>query len=321
MLNKKWAIIQPLETIWEPPPINTPWNNHPDMNMSRLLQCKAYHINHVEQGLVPLDADVYFIGDCHIGYIDKEIAFAKKLKELGKKVVISYSADLRFLIGNCLITAEGTLYTELAEYADVILSGFSADLRAFGRYQDKVFPWGVTFERYNFSEKPFEHRTIDLVLSGSIGEECLGMNLELMLLIRQRHPEKRIVYFTHEPYRKQLERWSDKIEVWYERALWDGLKDAKHYISPEYRPRAGRAIVDAWMYRVPFITSKFAYHSNLFPEFAFAQMDLDYIADLYDKMLATDYNTLIAQAEARAEYDYFDNAYPRLMKRLFPDEQ
>ena len=320
MLNKKWVLIQPLETIWDPPPINAPWNNHPDMNLSRLLQCKAYHINHVEQGLVPLDADIYFIGDCHIGWLDKEIAFAKKLKELGKKVVVTFSADLRFLIGNCLITAEGTLYTELCEYADVILSGFSADLRAFGRYQHKVFPWGCTLERINLATVPFEKRTIDLVLSGSAGEECLGMNLELMLMIKERHPEKRIVYFTHEPYRKQLEKYFDRIEVWFEHALWDGLVQAKHYISPEYRPRAGRAIYDAWNYRVPFVTSKFAYHSNLFPEYAFAQMDLDHIADLYDKMLTVPYDKLIVDAEKLAEPEYFDNAYPRLLKVLYPND-
>jgi len=320
MQNKKWIIIQPLETIWDPPPINTPINNHPDASLSRLLQCKAYHINHVDQGLVPLDADIYFIGDCHIGLLDKEIAFAKKLKELGKKVVVTYSADLRFLIGNCLITAEGTLYTDLAKYADVILSGINPCFRAFGRYQDKVFPWGVTFERCNRASVPFENRTIDLCVSGSAGEECLAMNLEIMLMIKDRHPEKRIVYFTHEPYRKQLERYMDRIEVWFEHALWDGLVQSKAYLSPEFRPRAGRAIYDAWLYRVPFITTKWAYHSKLFPDFTFQEMNIDQIADLYDKMLASDYNELIKKAEEIAEDDYFDVAYPRLLKRLYPDE-
>ena len=319
-LNKKVILIQALRDHWDAPPIHEPWSNFADRNLTRLLQCSAWHLEHFEAGLVPLDADLYLMCSFDVSLLDREIAMVKKLKSLGKKVVVGFSADLRWLVGNCLMSPAGTIYSELCKHVDLIWSGVNPRLHLYGRYQDKVIPFGVPFERGNYSTIPHQNRPIDLLVSSSIGEECISQNLEILLMIKERHPEIRIMYNTQESLiNGVLKQYSDKIEFvhgW----LCDRLPYAKYLLSPEIRPRAGRCLVDAWMFRVPFISSDWAYHSRLFPDFTFSEMSMDYIADLFDKLLASDYNMIIKKAEEISEFDYFDNFYPRMLRKLYPDD-
>jgi len=119
--EKKWTWITALQTNWTAPSPYEVYTIDAERNFTRLLQADAFHIDYNES--INMNSDIYVIVSFWINNLDKEIALAKKLKSLNKKVVICYSADLRFLIGNCFISPEGTLYTELCKYADVILSG------------------------------------------------------------------------------------------------------------------------------------------------------------------------------------------------------
>lgn len=319
-LNKKVIVIQALRDHWDAPPINEPWSNFCDRNLTRLLQCSAWHLEHFEAGLVPLDADVYTMCSFDVSLLDREIEMVKKLKSLGKKVIVGFSADLRFLIGNCLMSPTGTIYTELCKHVDLIMSAASPDLHLYGRYQDKVIPFGVPFERGDLSTIPYKDRPIDVLVSSSIGEECISQNLEILLMFKEKRPDIRIMYNTQPSIIDTLlKRYQDRIEFvhgW----LADRLPYAKTLLSPELRPRSGRCLDDAWKFRVPFVSVEWAYHSRLFPDFTFREMSMDHIVNQVDKLLNADYNTIIKKAEEIAEYDYFDIAWPRILKRLFPDE-
>jgi hypothetical protein len=314
--NKKTVIISALRVLsLHPPEENAPWDNWPDKNMARLTRAPMYHLEHFEQGLLPLDADIYVMCQFDISLIEREIEMCKYLKSLGKKIVIGFSADLRFLIGNCLISPLGTLYTELLEYVDIIMSGIHTNWAIYGRYSHKVMPYGVVVEKLNFSNSNVE-KNIDILFGSSCGDECLGFNLELLLMIKERHPGHRICYSITPSIIPQVQKYADRIEFVYG-TLIERLPYTKLYMDAQLRPRSGRSLLEAFYFRVPTISTKWAYHSRFCPDYTFDIMDFGYIADLYDKFLLSDRNAIVIKMEEQAEFDYFDNFWPRLLDRLY----
>ena len=150
----KWTWITPLMG-WECPPLYEEYTRDNGRVMSRLLQANAYSLKYENKKDIELDSDIYVIIAFDINNIEKEIEFACKLKKLGKKIVTCMSADDRWLYGSSLISPKGSLYSELANVSDVILSGVGPGIEVYGRYQHKVLPWGLPVERLNLSLIPY----------------------------------------------------------------------------------------------------------------------------------------------------------------------
>jgi len=312
-MNKKIIYIQPLQTSWKVPPLNAKWDNNTFYSFSRLLRADSYHINHN----IPLDADIYVICSYDIALIDKEIEFFKRVKSLGKKTVLSFSQDFRFLTGRFLVNdLSGNHFGELCKYSDIILSGMSNKIKVYGRYQNRVIDFGLPQERLNFSI-PFENRNIDILISNNAGEENWGITVEFLLMLRDNYPNFNITYSTHiNDNRITNELKNSKINF-VPFVLIHYLAKAKMYVNLEIRPRPGRSLLESFYCRTPFVSCDSTYYSKLFSEYTYS---LNSIVDMFEatkKMVNSNYYELISDAEKIAEYDYFENFYKRLMKRLY----
>jgi hypothetical protein len=106
--------------------------------------------------------------------------------------------------------------------------------------------------------------------------------------------------------------------------LIQNLVNTKCYINLETRPRGGRALLDAWMCKTPFISCLSTFYSQLFPEYSYsAQFNLNKILNIYKELklqMEENYDRIIQEAEERAEPLYFDNQIKELMQRLYPNE-
>jgi hypothetical protein len=321
-MQEKYIILQPTHSQGLLVPSNAQWSNDSFINMSRLLSAKLYHINDMN---IDLNADIYHICNFDIELIEKEIQFAEDRKKDDAKIIVGFSQDLRFLHCDGLMNSNGVLWTELCRVSDIVTSGISSDLRMYGRYQDKVVDWGELLEPLNFSI-PYDQRPIDFITSGPIGEQSLSFELELLLTIKEKYPEKRVVScihgIHHEKIRKLVKRYP-QIEFPFNpenptagKPLPYYLRQSKVYCNPEIRPRPGRAAMDAFYCRVPFISSSWTYFSRLCPEFKFHRNDILEIVEQYDKILESDPILLIKEMEKNAEYDLYWNVLDRAKKKM-----
>ena len=321
-MQEKYLILQPTHKNGTLMPTNAQWSNDSFLNMSRLLNAKLFHIDDYN---IDLNADIYHICNFDIELIEKEIEFAKARKGEGAKIIVGFSQDLRFLHCDGLMNSNGFLWTNLCEVADAVTSGISSDLKMYGRQQDKVIDWGELLEPLNFSY-PYDKRPIDFLTSGPIGEQSLSFELELLLTLKEKYPEKRFVScihgIHHEKIRKLAKRYP-QIEFPFNpdnpiagKPLLFYLQQAKVYCNPEVRPRPGRAMMDAFYCRVPFISSSWTYFSRLCPEFKFNRNDIWEIVEKYEKILESDYNILIKDMEKNAEYDLYWNVLDRAKKKI-----
>jgi hypothetical protein len=312
MRKLRWTLINPTYKNGIQFLSEAVWCNDSFYNLSRLFDAKLYHIT---DSNIDETADAYFIPNFDIALIDKEIEFAKKMKARGAKILAAYSQDVRFLHGGGLINNDGTLYTGLCEVADVISSGVNPNMKIFGRYQDKVIHMGEIIEDNDFSI-PYEKRDIDLLTSGAIGEECLSFELEFLSLVKQRHPEKKVVSVVHGCYGELIE----KLKIKYPQIQFESssfihfLQRAKVYCNPELRPRPGRTLAECYYCRVPFIASEMMYHSKMCSEFTYRWSSIVDWADTYDRILGSDTNKIISNMEERAIFDNFNNVNERIMK-------
>ena len=308
----KFVIIQPTHHHGKLVPEYMLWSNDSFDNLSRLLNAKLYHILDSD---IDREADAYFIANFDINLIEKEIEFAKQMKERGAKIIAAYSQDVRFLHGQGLMSDNGTLWTGLSEIADVISSGINIDLKIFGRYQDKVIPMGEIIEDNDFSIS-YDKRNIDLLTSGAIGEECLSFELEFLSLVKQRFPEKRVVSAIHGCYIELVEKLIKKyplIEFSTENFI-SLLQRSKVYCNPELRPRPGRALVECMYCKVPFIASEFNYHAKLCKEYTYRWTSIVDWVDTYERLLNDDWDQIVLNMEDRAIEDNFENVYNRILK-------
>jgi len=316
--GKRWAGISVFHDYSLPAPVNEPWSVNVERNLFRLLQAPSWSINNTAN--IPIqEFDIFVVPNFDIRDVDKQVDFIKRVKDAGKKVVVAYSQDSRFLTGAALICMEtGTLYTAICEYADLIFAGLAENLHMFGRYEHKVFPFGYPFERLNYS-RPYDQRAYDLLVATNGGTIDFGYSVELLLTLKDRFPSKRIVFSIDPALSHLYKRYSDKIEF-IPGGLLTHLPLSKAFLDPQLRPRPNRSIHEAWMCRTPFISSSFCYYSKLFPGFNYSKMDMIDIGDKYELLQSLDYNLLIAEAEKIAEAEYFDNKYIELLKRLYPNQ-
>ena len=317
MIQEKWAIIQPVERGGYIQPLNSAWTNHSFKNVSQILQGALYHTTEN----IPLHFDAYYMVSYDIGLIGREIEIFNNIKKAGKKSFLTFSHDMRFLSGAYLYNQNGEIYTDLCAVADVIGSGVGTDLNIYGRYQNKVIPFGEFLFNNNFS-KPFENRTIDLLISGSGSEESLSFGIEFLLMIKEKYPEKRVVCLIHTHFKDLIFTLRYKfpsIEFPFEDVtnLLDKMRDAKVYCNTELRPRPGRTLIEAYYCRVPFISSSLTYFSHICKEFTYDKISLTNWVDNYEKIINEDYNNLIVTMENRAGFDFFDTAYNRIRTTLF----
>lgn len=317
------VILQPTHHNSLVMPPNNQWSNDSFLNMSRLLNAKLFHIDDFN---IDTTADIYHICNFDIENIEKEIDFAEARKRDGAKIIVGFSQDLRFLHCDGLMNSNGILWTELCKVADAVTCGLSADLDMYGRYKDRVIDWGELLEPMDFSTMPYDKRPIDFLTSGPIGEQTLSFELELLLTIKEKYPEKRVVScihgIHHEKIRKLAIRYP-QIEFPFNsenptngKPLIYYLQQAKVYCNPEVRPRPGRAMMDAFYCRVPFISSSWTYFSRLCPDFKFHRNSISEIVEQYEKILNSDGNEIIKDMEEKAIYDMWYNVFSRAKKKL-----
>lgn len=315
--TEKWVIINPTYKGGGMVPPYAPWGNDSFANISRLFQAEMFHITDPN---IDETGDVYFIDNFEIGLIDKEIEFALKMKARGAKIVIGFSQDLRFFHGSGMMNNNGTLWTDLCKVADCIASGGSYDLKIYGRFQDKVIPWGEVLEDNDFSI-PYENRTIDLVTSGATGEETISFEVEMFLILKEKYPNKRFVCCIRHGYRdigEKLQAKYPQIEFPFEgQPLMYYMRQSRAYLNIELRPRPARALMEAYYCRVPFISSSQTYHSNLCPDFTFNKTDFIDIAEKYNLMLSKPHKEIIADMEERAKFDSFESVYKRIKEKIY----
>ena len=313
--EKKWCWITALYAKWAAPDPNEIWTRNSERNFTRLIQSPAYHVNFANE--IDFDKfDIFVLVNFNMEDFEKEIDFLKKVKQAGKKSVLCFSADYRFTLGNCLANSKGTIYTDLCEHADVILSGMPEEFGLFGRYQEKVLPWALPLERKNFSLS-YNHRIIDMAFSSSAGEESFAFNLELMLMFKQRHPDMNILYTLHDQHKDWIKLYQNRGIDFKHIDLMDYLPKTKVYVNTEVRIRGGRAMEEAWHCRTPFISSDATFYNKIFPQFSFNKLNMKNIVDMYDEIIASDYNTLIKEAELRVEPLYFDNMVQSLVDKIY----
>jgi hypothetical protein len=319
-IDRKWGMLEPsMRPVGEepPPPYDSIWTNNNFINLARLLRSPRYHV--VNPSIPP--AEAWYIISCIDTHLEQEIAFAQQARATGAKVVVALSTDARFHVGHGLYChSTGTLYTELCKHADAITSGMPDHLHLYGDHQSKVVPLGEFVERLNFSTIPFQDRSIDLLGTGHITECSLSFYLVLFLMIKEKYPDKRVVYaFRDQPeYDPMLEQMSVKYPQieFVKDSMANLLPETKLYINLEERPRPGRASVEAWYYRVPSISSANTYFAKLFPDFTYNNMSFDSLLDIYTMSLESDYDTVISNAERTIEYDYAENAYARMINMM-----
>lgn len=321
--SKKWLIMQPIAGgEWQTPNPNLKWDIDCNVGLGRLLHSGASCVGNAR---IDMTADIYVMLCAYPHAYEKEIEFMKTVKARGAKVVLCISTDYKFLTGYELMNNNGLLYTALCNEADVIIPGIPSHMKLFGRYQHKVIDMSLFLERLNFS-LPYEQRDIDILLSGSIdrNELTLAFALEIMLMLKEKYPEKRIVYPTAkkdilQPLYPQIE-FQEVRGIANNQGLVPWLQRSKIYINPDARPGPGRAVIEAFYSRTPYICSTMCYASKYNPNFTYDFINFETIINQYDKLLNSNREEVLSNCEKLAEEDYFDNAIKRLMKKLYPNQ-
>ena len=323
MVKEKFVLLQPTHHNGvQPEPNFNQWTNDPFINTAKFFNCPLYNINND----IPLVFDVYWLCHFSIADIEKEIELIKKVKSMGKKVFITFSHDLRFLLGDehLMSFKTATLYTELCELADAIGGGVSSDLRMFGRFQHKVIPFGDVLQNVNFSNKAWEDRNIDILLSGAVGGQFLAFGIEFLLSIKERFPERRAVCLVPQHFPDLITELQKKYpQIEFPKGeiphLITWLQDSKVYANLEMRPRPVRALYESYYCRVPFLSYSGTYFSKLCTEYTYDKMDIVGITDKYSDLYTRcqdDYYGYSYLMEERARFDFFDNVYQRMVEAL-----
>ena len=316
-MNKpKFCIIQPSHQDKRKISKDTPWSNDSFNNLSRLFDAQLFHITNDE---IDETGDIYWLINFDINLLDKELIFLKKMKEKGKKIIVGFSQDRRFILGQNLITKEGTLYTELCKLADVIGGGINPNLKMFGRFQDKVIPFGEILEDVNLSTS-VESKYFDLMISGEKNGDTLSLEVELALMIKEKYPKFRIAICIPDEVEiknKLIEKYKQIEFPTSKEPFLQYLKFSKYYCNMELRPRGGRCLIESYYCRVPFVSSWNCYHSNLMEEFIYKNYDLTLIAKKYEEMISIKYEDLIKTMEYRAKFDNFNFVYDKIMEKLY----
>jgi len=320
--DKRWYILQPVYGgKWSIPDASLPWTNDCNIALGRLLQAPASHFSNED---IDLTADIYYMIIFNVDHYEKELELIKKLKSLNKKVILTFSADMRFLTGEGLLGHQGINYTDLCAEADLVISGVPENIKFYGRYQHKVISMGVFLERLNFSNSVLP-KDIDILMSGSIfrNEPSLSFALELMCILKEKYPDKKISYPTRhkwllQPRYPQID-FIEAEDYMYNTGLVPLLQRSKVYINPELRPNPGRAMIEAFYCRVPYICSSMSYPAKYIPDFTYDNMNFDTIINQYEMLINSDLTKIMRTAEELAEEDYFDNAIQRIMDRLYPE--
>jgi hypothetical protein len=307
---------------WGAPSPNIPWDIDCNVGLGRLLHCGASCVGNAN---IDMTADIYVMLCAYPHAYEQEIEFIKTVRSRGAKVILCISTDYKFLTGHELMNSNGILYTALCKEADIILPGIPSHMKLFGRYQHKVIDMSLFLERINFS-LPYEQRDIDILLSGSIdrNELTLSFAIEIMLMLKERYPEKRIVYPTAkkdllQPLYPEIE-FQEVKGIANNQGLVPWLQKSKIYINPDARPGPGRAVIESFYCRTPYICSSMCYASKYYSDFTYDHINFETIVSQYDKLLNSDRNEVIKKSEQLAEEDYFDKAILRLMERLYPNQ-
>jgi len=255
-----------------------------------------------------------------INLIEREISFVSQVQERGAKVIIGFSQDLRFLLGDGLLNSRGALYTDLCEQADVVSAGVNPSLGIYGRFHHKAIPLGEIIEDVNFHDSSIEKK-YDFSACGAVSEYALAFQLEILLSVKEQYPDHRVAcIISHgaNELRQVLAKKYPKIEFPLDLQtnpnLLSYIKESKVFCNPELRPRPGRTSMEAYYCRVPFISSEFTYHSRICPDFTYDRMSITDIVDKYSLIVNSDREQVIKDMEERAKYDHFENAYGRIEK-------
>jgi hypothetical protein len=317
ILDKRWILIQPTHRNGGVSPQNMPWTNDSFRMLSKQFNAACYHI---QDENIPLDADGYIMCSFDANLAKQEIDFLNKVRANGAKTLLGFSHDGRFLVGGGLLNEDGYLWTSVCEATDVISSGVNPELKIYGRFQHKVIPLGEVVEDLNWSI-PFEERPYDLIGCGTVSEQSLSIQLEFLLMAKEKYPNQRIACVIaghHEPLIKTLRIRYPQMEfplnIQQDPNLISYLRKAKVFFNPELRPRPARALNEAYYCRTPYISASTTYHSRLCSEFAYDSINFEQMMNKYDAILKEDSNEIVKRMEERAKFDMFDQFYGRITK-------
>lgn len=314
--NEKWIIIQPSHNHGVKSSQDKPWDNDSFSTLSRLFNAPLYNITDQD---IPLDADIYLICNCWISLLEQEVEFAKKVKALGKKVIVCFSHDYRFTLGADLMTPNGILYTDLCEVADAIAGGVNPNLRIYGRHQHKVFEMEI-LENLNFSI-PYEQRDIDFLTCVQASDTSLSLEVELLLLFKEKYPDKKVACLAHGNTVELTQKLQARFPQIYfpineGQSLLYYMKRAKCFCNVENRPRPGRMLIEAYYCRTPFISSECTYFSWLCSAYSYKWLDYYDILDKYEKILSKDFYIINKEMEERAQFCSIENVHNRIKEKL-----
>lgn len=319
-LDRSWIIIEPtVPTTTTANSSNSCWTSNSFINLNRMLGGSRYNI--LNPDLFKTKASAYYLVSMISCNMEKEFQFIEYAHSQGSKVVLAISIDGRFLSGHGLCDPlTGKTHTELCDKVDAIASGIADDLHIYGRNQHKVFPIGDFVEHLNFETKKYEDRTIDLLGTGIVDETSLTFNIILFEMLKEKYPEKRFVYAfrgapEYLPTIDFMQKKYPQIEFT-NKPFHSLLKDSKCYVNIETRPRAGRAVLEAWYHRVPSISCTSTYFAKLYPELSFYNMSFDRMVDNFGKLNNSSYYEIMKTSDSIMEYDYADVVYKRMINML-----
>jgi hypothetical protein len=271
-----WNIVMLEDGVGGP---NLTWDNDMRANLQRLLGVPISRGIFLPQNE---DADIHLITSCNYTKYLPEIAFAKKMKAKGKKVIASLASDGRWLNGSNLMGPDGTNYTGLLAEVDGILSEVHPSWKVYGRYQSKVIPLAQPLESQMIKDNPT--RDIDVLTAGSNGTGGLAYATEVIYMLLEKNPNLNCVQIVHPHYLDILRKNHPRLR--FETAsfgpFFDYLGRAKVIVNMELKARGGRIPMEGFYTSTPVICSSGAFFSQLYPDLSFNKIDLEYIVELVE---------------------------------------
>lgn len=281
-------------------------------NIANLLNCKVKSYENVSIN----DADIFYLSQYNPNYFTKQIKFAEKLKNNNKKIILHFSADQRFTFNHSLYSKDGSLYTELCSFADIIMSEGSLKYQTYGRYQKKVIPLAEPMSD-NFTLDKVKPKW-DFFICCTQGHLESGFSIELAIYLKQELPHLKIacavdpvtIQYISIKYPSidflNTENYKDFIPI---------LQSSKVLITIDRRVTGGRTVCWGVYAKIPVISSETFLFSELYPDLCFNYIDFD---DLVKKCkLAIDSpQPLVDKAISLSIRHRFSNWYKTLLEKL-----
>jgi hypothetical protein len=267
-----WNIVNPNNGIGYP---NSHCTEDTRANFQRLLKVKESRSLLEQQNE---DADIQLVTSVDWGQYKQELDFIKRMKSKGKKTIVTFSGDSRWLNGSALASPSGENYIDLCAEADAILGAIHPDWKVFGRFQDKVIYQNEPLE--NVSIKGNKNKDIDILLVGSSNHFCYALEIAYMLL--DKNPKYNCVIGCLPQYIDAFRKTNPRLnieETGPHSVFETYLKRSKVLVNTELKARGGRIPTWAFYANIPAILGNGAFISQIYPDITFNKIDLQDIVE------------------------------------------